>query len=209
MANGHYLKRVLNCHNDLSTTVIFSSDCWKSQELSRNLIRKARWWLMFHLYCCNKHKLSTILVRFVTLNFFFKTLFKFFCVYFISLYIIYDWYNIMGYSKQERSTKNMYSPKNNFSMTPLLLHSGHLLTKATFYCPRRVSTVLWKLSSLGTIAPYRSSLPGGTSRWCQYCFLLLSNLVLPESCFVYRQWHFIGAYEVQENFSATTALWKY
>ena len=53
--------------------------------------------IVLNLYCCSKYKLSTILIanvvnlaRFVSFNFWFKTLFKFF-FYFISIYnIIYD-----------------------------------------------------------------------------------------------------------------------
>ena len=52
--------------------------------------------IVFNLYCCSKHKLSAILIanvanlaRFVTLTFWFKTLFKFSCVYYL-----YIWYII-------------------------------------------------------------------------------------------------------------------
>ena len=85
--------------------------------------------IVFHLYCCSKHKLTTILVRSVTLTFWF--------VYFISLYIIYDWFNTMGYSKQERSTINtLHSLKRICHMTPLPPQSGHLSTTASFFCPQ-------------------------------------------------------------------------
>ena len=71
--------------------------------------------IVFHLYCCSKRKLSTILVRFAALTFWFKTLFKF-CVYLISLYIIYDWINIQGCSKHELSTITyVVLPKRNLS----------------------------------------------------------------------------------------------
>ena len=39
------LKHVPNCENNFSTTAIFFSDWWKSQEWSWNLLRMALWWL--------------------------------------------------------------------------------------------------------------------------------------------------------------------
>ena len=51
-------------------------------------------------------------------------------------------------------------------MTPLPPHNGHLFTTANFFCPqgnRYEEVRLYYESSLGTIASYRSSLPGGFS----------------------------------------------
>ena len=55
------------------------------------IYRGSRVSIVFHLYCCSKHKLSTILIaivanlsRFVTLTFRLNTLFKCF-VYFVSV----------------------------------------------------------------------------------------------------------------------------
>ena len=70
----------------------------------------------------------------------------------LSLYILYYWITITGYSKHELSTINMlYSLKTIFHMIPLPPHNGYLFTTATFFCPqggrcfKRGSTVLnWK-----------------------------------------------------------------
>ena len=88
------------------------------------------WLCSINLYCCSKHKLSTILVHFVTLTFSFKTLFKLFSVSHLSAYIIYDCIiDIMGYSKHELSTINMlYSLKKFCHITPLPPHNGPLST---------------------------------------------------------------------------------
>ena len=58
--------------------------------------RGNRIWIVFHLYCCSKHKVSTIhianvanLDRFVTLS---VSVF----LSFLSLYIIFDWITIVG-----------------------------------------------------------------------------------------------------------------
>ena len=45
--------------------------------------------------------------RFVTLKFDSKHCFSFFCV-FITIYIIYDWITIIGFSKHEFSAINMF-----------------------------------------------------------------------------------------------------
>ena len=53
--------------------------------------------IVSHLYRCSKHKLTMILVRFVTLTFWFKTLFKFFMSdFYLSVYFLYNWINMMG-----------------------------------------------------------------------------------------------------------------
>ena len=92
--------------------------------------------IVFHFFCCSKHKLSTILiaivaslVRFITLTLRFKKLLKFFC-----LFYLYDWITIMAYSKNELGTINtLYFPKKKFHITPLPPHNGHLCTTATFF----------------------------------------------------------------------------
>ena len=56
---------------------------------------------------------------------------------FLSLYIRYDWIDIMGYSKHELSTINMFStPPKNCYITPLPSHSGNLSTTGAFFCPQ-------------------------------------------------------------------------
>ena len=83
--------------------------------------------IVFHFFCCSKHKLSTILiaivaslVRFITLTLRFKKLLKFFC-----LFYLYDWITIMAYSKNELGTINtLYFPKKKFHITPLPPHNG-------------------------------------------------------------------------------------
>ena len=60
--------------------------------------------IVSHLYCCSKHKLSMILVRFVALTFWFKTSFKFFMSdFYLSIYFLYNWINIMGYIIKART----------------------------------------------------------------------------------------------------------
>ena len=77
-----------------------------------------------------------------------KIILAFFCI--SSLYIIYDWITIMGYSKHEFDMINMFCfPNKNFIIIiPLPLHNGHFLVSprwplwrgfdcTSFQCPRR------------------------------------------------------------------------
>ena len=93
--------------------------------------------IVLNLYCYSiKHKLSTVLFRFVTLTFWFKTLLSSFLGYFISIYIIYDCINIMGDSKHELGIINMlYYVKGICQITPLPSQNAHLSTTATFVFP--------------------------------------------------------------------------
>ena len=102
--------------------------------------------ILFHLYCCSRHKLSTILIanvanffRFVTLTDFDSKHKSSHLVYFISTYHFgYDW--IIAFikdSKHELSTINMlYSLRKNCHIPPLPPHNGHLSTTPTFSCPQ-------------------------------------------------------------------------
>ena len=102
---------------NLSTTASFFSATDDKNEKSRNghpysplmIDRGNRILIVFNLFCCSKHKLSTILrtnisslVRFIMLTFRFKKLFKFFF-----LFYLYDWITIMAYSKHELGAINM------------------------------------------------------------------------------------------------------
>ena len=100
---------------------------------------------LFHLYCCSRHKLSTILIanvanlfRFVTLTDFDSKHNSSHFVYFICTYYFGYWIiTNMGYSKYELSTINMlYSLKKNCHTTPLPPNNGHLSTTDTFFCPQ-------------------------------------------------------------------------
>ena len=70
--------------------------------------------IVVHLYCCSKHKLSTILiasvatatiarlVRFDMITFWFKTLFKYFCVFY-SIFL----YNMIGLPLSDTVSTNL------------------------------------------------------------------------------------------------------
>ena len=61
---------------------------------------------------------------------------KFF-VYFISIYIIYDWITIMGYSKHELGTINMMYPLKKFVLChPFLPITATSPQKAIFFRPQ-------------------------------------------------------------------------
>ena len=83
------------------------------------------------------------LTCFVTLTFWFQTLFKFF-VYNFHLYIIiiYDWITIMRYSKhalsKKKNKKQVVLPKN----LPIPTHNGHLLLSPRWLLWKSGSTVL-------------------------------------------------------------------
>ena len=94
-------QRVLNCQNSLSTTASFFQPLTKTSGMvlkfdpygALMINRGNRISIVFHLFCCSMHKLSTIplanvasLSLFFMLAIWFKKLFKFFFLYFISLY---------------------------------------------------------------------------------------------------------------------------
>ena len=98
-----------------------------------------------HLYCCSKHKLSTILVAsvaslasFVKLTFWFKTLFKCFCVFCLYSCISF----MIGLPLWDTVSMNLAQQtcctplKKNWHITPLPPHNGHFSTTATFFCPQ-------------------------------------------------------------------------
>ena len=91
------------------------------------IYRGNRTLIMFHVRCCSKHKLSTILIakianlaRFVTRK---KTLFVFFLIFYP--YILFmtaiDYNNVLA---------------NTTHFTPLSPHNGHLCTTTTSFCPQ-------------------------------------------------------------------------
>ena len=75
------------------------------------IYRGTRVSIVFHLYCCSKHKLSTILIAIVAnLSRFVSSV-----LFILSLYS--DWIEritIMGYSKYELNTINMLYPMKKF-----------------------------------------------------------------------------------------------
>ena len=70
--------------------------------------------IVFHVYCCSKHKLSTILLRtlqtllILSCSYFDPEHYQSLFVYFTYLYvfIMYDWITIMRYSKHKINTLN-------------------------------------------------------------------------------------------------------
>ena len=62
---------------------------------------------------------------------------KLFCVFYLYIYIIYDWITIMGYSKHELGTINMmYPPKEIVLCHPFLPITATSPQKATFFRPQ-------------------------------------------------------------------------
>ena len=59
------------------------------------------------------------LARFVSLTFWFKILFKFFRVFYLSIYYICNWIIVMGHNKHEFSKINM-QPRSQGSLLPAL-----------------------------------------------------------------------------------------
>ena len=102
--------------------------------------------ILFHLYCCSRHKLSTILIanvanlfRFVTLTDFDSKHNSSHFLHFISTYYFgYDWIiTIMKDSKHVLSTinnKRVVLPTPHPHPTPRT--NGHLSITATFFCPQ-------------------------------------------------------------------------
>ena len=71
--------------------------------------------IVFHVYCCSKHKLIIVydtfanvanLAHFVMFIFWSRTLPKFICVFYFYMFIKYDWITIMRYSKRKINTSN-------------------------------------------------------------------------------------------------------
>ena len=91
--------------------------------------------IVFHLYCCSMHKLSTIplanvasLSLFFMLAIWFKKLFKFFFLYFISLYHLR-----LDYHYGIQQAWICLTPLTKIChMTPLPPHDGHLSTTGHF-----------------------------------------------------------------------------
>ena len=97
-------------------------------------------------------------------------------MYFISLYIIYDWINIMGYSKQESSTINMLYPhKKNLSYD-----SPYLPTMAT--SPERPLSSAPKVAIVERFDVNKPIPPGGIIEDLRYfitCkFFTLATIIL-------------------------------
>ena len=112
--NGHFSTTAMatkawpQLPNNFWITASFFNEWWKSQETIRKLDpygalminRTKRILFVFHLYCCSKHKFSTILGANVA---------SLFCIF---SYILCDWITSMRNTKHELSTINMfYSPQ--------------------------------------------------------------------------------------------------
>ena len=118
-------QRVLNCQNSLSTTASFFQPLTKTSGMvlkfdphgALMINRGNRISIVFHIFCCSMHKLSTIplanvasLARFFMLAIWFKKLFKFFSSVF-HLFISFT----LGLPLWDTASMNMsYSPNKLF-----------------------------------------------------------------------------------------------
>ena len=80
--------------------------------------------IVFYLCCCIKNTLTMNSQR--TLRTILIQNIYYYYYYYLTLYIIYNWSNIMGYSAHEFSTINMLYSLKNGHITPLPPHNGGL-----------------------------------------------------------------------------------